>query len=504
MLGLGLSIPQVAVRRRGGAGAPDNTLTLIPLYGQSLALGVDPDGSAIVSVEANKTITGATQANPVVVTSVGHGFADGAFVYIAGVGGMTAINFKSFVVASATADTFALSWHDGESPSLTPVDGTAFGAYTSGGAAARVIASATHKMFNGGMRPHYDDPSQANVNTHAFADTMKALDALRPQMQRADSDYGETYAAGMGLNITRPCIFAAMARSAYRIDQLSRNTLEGYLHFSNAYAAVLHGRELALAAGKLFDLGPMLFKQGEADGAAATTKALYKSRHVTLRNDFEAALRWAALDDVSPFRMLIDQQALSTAGYAEIAVAQIELHREHPGEIICAGPTYWCTFSGATDPHMTVEGYRTYGEHLGRIAQTILAGGAWQPCHITGTPTRVGATITVPVYVPTPPLVVDTTLVATVASKGFAYSGAAITDVSITDTGAGDNTGVITVALDAAAGGTLSHAYNNGAAGNIGPTTGARGNIRDSNAAVAAYDGRPLHNWLCVDQWTVA
>ena len=48
------------------------------------------DGGAVL--ESSKTITGITQANPAVVTSNSHGYANGQEVYIVGVVGMTEVN----------------------------------------------------------------------------------------------------------------------------------------------------------------------------------------------------------------------------------------------------------------------------------------------------------------------------------------------------------------------------------------------------------------------------
>jgi hypothetical protein len=109
------------------------------------------------------------------------------------------------------------------------------------------------------------------------------------------------------------------------------------------------------------------------------------------------------------------------------------------------------------------------------------------------------------VHVPVAPLVIDTTLVASIANSGFTYSGANITNVSITDTGAGDNTATIEITIDADAGGTLGYAYQNNAVDvRIGPTAGPRGNIRDSDPFETLNDSTAIPNWLCVDQWVVA
>jgi len=88
--------------------------------------------------ETGKNITAATQANPCEITSNAHGFSNGQEVYISSVGGMTELNSRWFKVAGATANTFTLQYMDGSS-----VNSTAFGAYTSGGTAARVYEIAT-------------------------------------------------------------------------------------------------------------------------------------------------------------------------------------------------------------------------------------------------------------------------------------------------------------------------------------------------------------------------
>lgn len=59
----------------------------------------------------------------VVVTSSGHGLADGEGVYITGVGGMTQINNKPYQVANVTSSTFSIG-----------VNGASWGNYSSGGA----------------------------------------------------------------------------------------------------------------------------------------------------------------------------------------------------------------------------------------------------------------------------------------------------------------------------------------------------------------------------------
>ena len=91
----------------------------------------DGDYSHITAIAAG--ITGATQANPVVITAVAHGLENGDKVTLADVTGMTEINGIEYTVANKADDTFELSG----------IDGTGFTAYVSGGSIWVSITSIT-------------------------------------------------------------------------------------------------------------------------------------------------------------------------------------------------------------------------------------------------------------------------------------------------------------------------------------------------------------------------
>ncbi len=89
-------------------------------------------------LEGDKTISGATQANPVVITATGHSYDNGDEISITGVVGMTELNNKRYLVANKTTNTFEITDVDG-----TNINGTGFTAYTSGGVANRVYEIST-------------------------------------------------------------------------------------------------------------------------------------------------------------------------------------------------------------------------------------------------------------------------------------------------------------------------------------------------------------------------
>jgi hypothetical protein len=83
----------------------------------------------LMCIAASKTITAATQANPVALTVTAHGYTTGDVVQINSVGGMTQLNNRLYAITVTDANTITLN----------AVDGTAFTAYTSGGSTTKGV-----------------------------------------------------------------------------------------------------------------------------------------------------------------------------------------------------------------------------------------------------------------------------------------------------------------------------------------------------------------------------
>ena len=102
----------------------------------NLYLRIHTEGSTVL--EANTTISGATQANPCVVTDTGHGYLDGEEVYISSIVGMTELNGRYFKVANKTTNTFEITDLQGNN-----INSSAYTAYGSAGTAGRVYTVVT-------------------------------------------------------------------------------------------------------------------------------------------------------------------------------------------------------------------------------------------------------------------------------------------------------------------------------------------------------------------------
>tara|TARA_R110002072_G_scaffold273239_1_gene433939 strand:+ start:5749 stop:8559 length:2811 start_codon:yes stop_codon:yes gene_type:complete len=117
------------------------TDTYLLEFGDQYMRVVRRDGHIL---ETAKTITGATQANPVVVTtSAPHGYSNGDDVYIDGIVGTTELNQRWFAVANVTSTTFELT----SQTSGTNIDGSGYTAYSSGGEASKVYEISTPYSF---------------------------------------------------------------------------------------------------------------------------------------------------------------------------------------------------------------------------------------------------------------------------------------------------------------------------------------------------------------------
>lgn len=107
-----------------------NTQTYVLEFG-NLYMRVISNGSYIL--EAAKTITAITKANPGVVTSAAHGYLNGDEVVLSGIVGMTQLNGRHVKVANKAANTFEITDLQGNN-----INTTSYTTYSSAGSAKKV------------------------------------------------------------------------------------------------------------------------------------------------------------------------------------------------------------------------------------------------------------------------------------------------------------------------------------------------------------------------------
>jgi len=96
------------------------------------------DGGLVVDTSSQFAISGATQADPCVITATGHTFSNGDEIFISGVGGMDELDGRQFIVSNVATNTFEIQDKSG-----TDVDSSGYTAYTSGGTASLIFELAT-------------------------------------------------------------------------------------------------------------------------------------------------------------------------------------------------------------------------------------------------------------------------------------------------------------------------------------------------------------------------
>jgi hypothetical protein len=88
------------------------------------------------AVQSEKTITGATAADPCVITVAAHGLSNGDTIAIWDVAGMTDLNGKRYIIRAVTTNTMTLTDENGND-----IDASEYDAYTSGGKCGLVSAA---------------------------------------------------------------------------------------------------------------------------------------------------------------------------------------------------------------------------------------------------------------------------------------------------------------------------------------------------------------------------
>ena len=359
---------------------------------------------------------------------------------------------------------------------------------------AAVVSSETDKalMFNGGTRPAVDDTDTATISlasTNVNAAKAVSLSYLQESVSpREDKNYAETYLTG--ISAQNPSVPLFMVPNAVGASTLENNN---YGMSSGANGEIFASMILLLQqAKKIYDERGIdvswkyhLIAQGEAN--AYDTAADYKAELISYMANLEK-YGFASLGDISTPPKYI-QYLTKYGGFTTYGppTAMLELMEEYSNYFV-VGPNYHMEDVG-DGVHLTSLSYRRYGELIGKVVSKLEQDVAWKPLYITGA-VRDGTTITLTYHNPSnTALAFDTTLVSSQANYGFDYLEAVPGDNPITSVTIIDNT-TIELEITSAADGCVLYAID---------TDGifGKGNLRDSDTAVATHDSYPLYNWAC-------
>lgn len=103
-----------------------------------------------------------------------------------------------------------------------------------------------------------------------------------------------------------------------------------------------------------------------------------------------------------------------------VPVAQLQAHKENPGNIILVGPKYQYSYI-VDHTHLTNVDSRHSGEMFAKVIKKVMIDGeTWNPL-MPKSIVRVGRIITVDYYIPVGSLQLDTTNVAPRPNFGFEF-----------------------------------------------------------------------------------
>ena len=265
----------------------------------------------------------------------------------------------------------------------------------------------------------------------------------------------------------------------YKISQLDKEG--GSPQYDVAVAQSRAYAGYSSTEAKSFLSHVMCWLQGESDITAGTSPDEYLRRLNNLIADYQNDVG----QDMPPV-MVTYQTGSHTrrAPYYSPDIPHIQLLAANTNPyIFMACPTYVFPYN-SDGVHMPGNSYRWMGCYFGKAIFNILTKNAWKPLQPESV-YRNGRVVTVVMHVPVSPLVLDTDMVSNPGDYGFEVwgdtDGAKKTIQSVTVSG-----NRVTLVLDADPDQTVVVKYAQGTQGaNAGPTTGARGNLRDSDSTLA-------------------
>jgi hypothetical protein len=305
----------------------------------------------------------------------------------------------------------------------------------------------------------------------------------------------------------------------------------GYLPaFDEGMKQVQKAKALAAASGKTYVVRAVtaIHGQGESDSneqnftflesTDGTGRRLmsYTDGLLDWQRDYDTRVR-AITGQAEPIPLFISQFGSMTTAMSIIPQRQLDAHVASKGKVVLVAPNYPLPHYQDCN-HYTNHSQRWLGAYFAKAYQrVVIEGKTWEPTRPTAI-TRSGNVIKVKYVVPVPPLVIDTQRVDASNDKfpvppidGFIFRdstmSASVTSVAVT---APDE---VTITLSSAPTGTnriLRYAFESQLPDFRcpGPTSGARGNVRDSDGTKAHHldaDGNPyeLFNWSVAFQLDV-
>jgi hypothetical protein len=351
------------------------------------------------------------------------------------------------------------------------------------------------------------------------------ITALVPLVEASTPDHdGETIGAGMTFEINDlaraagqppwPVVFSMHGVTGASYAMLKRGTMP----YRNSLETVKRVATMLRASGIRDVVRAVTVSHGETDFEMGATAADYEADLVQWRSDYDADLR-AITGQHERVMLFTDQMSNYTstvfgsdaAATSPIPLAQLNAAIHHPDTIVLVCPKYWLTYYPKDGAHLTNRSEELLGEKYGEaIKRTFVDGAVWKPLYITGAAIKANV-ITLSYHIPSPPIVLDTTLIRDPGNFGFVYTDDSPAPPSIRAVEVDDDGRQVLIHLSAAPTAPAGHRHvqyayvgslscGGGGCG-AGPISGPRGNLRDSDPLTSRLDGGNsihLYNWAAI------
>ena len=326
------------------------------------------------------------------------------------------------------------------------------------------------------------------------------LAAFIPLVETQDANLGETVASGMA-NLATELSGVSGYRghrtlaSANGVGGVPYSGLrKGTLPYGRGLAQINAGLSVARESGLSYRMRAVAVIHGESDHLGFNRT--YDDDLLEWQSDYEADVH-EITGQTGPVPMFLCQMSSHTAydsPTSPIPTLQLEASRRRPDRVFLVGPKYFLTYSDGV--HITGDSTRWLGEYYAKAYRRVLIEGQpWFPVSPREV-SREGAEIRITFHVPEPPLVLDEQRVSNPGNFGFEYTDNSLVPPTIANVALeGEDTVVVT--LSATPNGMnkrIRYAYSGFPGQPGGPLTGARGNLRDSDATSSRF-GYDLSNW---------
>ncbi|MFH0280462.1 sialate O-acetylesterase [Vibrio alginolyticus] len=362
-------------------------------------------------------------------------------------------------------------------------------------------------------QPALTTESEINALSFGYRPDRPSFSELDKMVEFDDGVYGETPASGAagyyrqhsagkfnGVDLSEG--FPASLISFHSLPGVNIESLsKGSSIYDTTQAGAITASVLVNEMGLTYEVGAMLWVQGEANERDRTEPEEYAILLEKLIEDHNKDMR-LALSNPNITMPLITYQTNHRYQYTtpKTALGQLLSSIRHP-LVFMSGPIY--QYDVVDHTHLTNFDSRRLGEKMMQAAMAVEKEGNWEPLRPIMVRKGVDNEIIAEFLVRYPPLVFDDSEVVNPGDYGFEVldeqgNKQAIESITI---GIG-NTVIIRTLNPLPSKVYLAYAYHNEPGASSGRTTGARGNLRDSDPTLSVYpatDGTPYHQYnYCV------